>query len=112
MSAAKLNELNNADEPALIEYVVVHELAHLTVKSHSPDFWGLVSSALPDAQQRRRLDSETALFGQRMARVKLLSHCGPFGDGPTNALGQMRPDLPAWTPDQGYRNQPIAFRQF
>ena len=52
--AAKLNELNNADEPALIEYVVVHELVHLTVKSHSPDFWGLVSSALPDAQERRR----------------------------------------------------------
>ena len=41
-------------EPALIEYVVVHELAHLTVKSHSPEFWGLVSSALPDAQERRR----------------------------------------------------------
>ncbi len=50
MSAAKLNELNNADEPALIEY----ELAHLTVKSHSPEFWGLVSSVLPDAQERRR----------------------------------------------------------
>ena len=41
-------------EPALIEYVVVHELAHLRVKSHSAEFWGLVSSALPDAQDRRR----------------------------------------------------------
>lgn len=41
-------------EPALIEYVVVHELAHLAVKSHSPEFWGLVSNVLPDAQQRRR----------------------------------------------------------
>ena len=40
--------------PALIEYIVVHELAHLTHRNHSADFWSLVSSALPDAQQRRR----------------------------------------------------------
>ena len=41
-------------EPALIEYIVVHELAHLTVKNHSPDFWKLVTRAMPDAQQRRK----------------------------------------------------------
>ena len=41
-------------EPALIEYVVVHELAHLTVKSHSTAFWGLVSRAMPDARHRRK----------------------------------------------------------
>ena len=40
--------------PMLTEYVVVHELAHLTVKSHSTEFWGLVSKAMPDAQRRRR----------------------------------------------------------
>ena len=40
--------------PALIEYVVVHELAHLKVNSHSPEYWTLVSNLLPDAQQRRR----------------------------------------------------------
>ena len=41
-------------EPALIEYIVVHELAHLTVRNHSPDFWAVVSGAMPDAHQRRR----------------------------------------------------------
>ena len=41
-------------EPPLAEYLVVHELAHLTVKGHSTDFWGLVSKAMPDAQRRRR----------------------------------------------------------
>ena len=41
-------------KPALIEYLVVHELAHLTHRNHSKDFWGLVSEAMPDAQQLRK----------------------------------------------------------
>ena len=40
--------------PALIDYIVVHELAHLAQQNHSPDFWKLVERALPDAQQRRK----------------------------------------------------------
>ena len=40
-------------KPALIEYVVVHELAHLTHRNHSADFWSLLSKVMPDAQQRR-----------------------------------------------------------
>ena len=40
--------------PALIEYVVVHELSHLKVSSHSTEYWALVSGLLPEAQQRRR----------------------------------------------------------
>ncbi len=42
-------------KPALVEYVVVHELAHLTHPNHSTDFWGLVSRAMPDAQRRRQI---------------------------------------------------------
>ena len=41
-------------EPSLIEYVVVHELAHLTHLNHSADYWGLVSSVMPDVDQRRQ----------------------------------------------------------
>ena len=41
-------------EPSLVEYVVVHELCHLSVSNHSGEFWRLVASALPDAEARRR----------------------------------------------------------
>ena len=38
---------------SIIDYIVVHELCHLKVKNHSPNFWKLVSLALPDYQRRR-----------------------------------------------------------
>ena len=41
-------------QPELAEYVVVHELSHLQVSSHSAEYWAQVSSLLPDAQQRRQ----------------------------------------------------------
>lgn len=33
---------------SLIEYVVIHELAHITCENHSKDFWKLVRKYLPD----------------------------------------------------------------
>ena len=41
-------------DPALVDYVIVHELAHLTVRNHSDDYWKLVTRVIPDAQDRRR----------------------------------------------------------
>ena len=39
--------------PDLIDYVLVHELAHLHVPDHSARFWQRVQRAMPDCAARR-----------------------------------------------------------
>ncbi len=38
----------------ILDYVVIHELCHLIHLDHSPRFWGLVQSILPDYALRRK----------------------------------------------------------
>lgn len=40
--------------PALVDYVVVHELAHLREMNHSAAFWQVVAQACPDYAARRK----------------------------------------------------------
>lgn len=40
--------------PQIIDYVVVHELAHLHHMDHSPKFWAVVAQVMPDWKQLRR----------------------------------------------------------
>ena len=39
----------------LVEYVVVHELAHFLVPNHSEAFWNVVAGVLPDYKTRRKI---------------------------------------------------------
>jgi len=38
----------------VVDYVVVHELAHLKEMNHSPKFWAIVVSVLPDYKERQQ----------------------------------------------------------
>lgn len=38
----------------ILDYVVVHELCHLTYMNHSKDFWNMVASIIPDYKIRRK----------------------------------------------------------
>ena len=39
----------------IIDYVVIHELAHIKHKDHSARFWGFVAQILPDYLKRRKI---------------------------------------------------------
>ncbi len=39
--------------PSLIDYILVHEIAHLHETNHTPEFWKIVERAMQDYTQRR-----------------------------------------------------------
>ena len=39
--------------PSLIDYILVHELAHLREANHSPEYWGTVARLMPGYEQQR-----------------------------------------------------------
>lgn len=49
--------------PALIDYVIVHELNHLKVPHHGPDFWMHLGRAMPDYLERK---AELARVGAQL----------------------------------------------
>ncbi len=39
---------------AVLDYLILHELAHLKERNHSPAFWALVEQAMPNYRENRR----------------------------------------------------------
>ena len=51
-------------QPELIDYVIVHELAHLREMNHSKRFWEIVSTVFPDYKATRKtLHQQSRLLG-------------------------------------------------
>jgi predicted metal-dependent hydrolase len=48
--------------PSLIDYVIAHEVAHLSHMDHSPAFWNKVASLLPDYKSQRLKLKDFALL--------------------------------------------------
>jgi predicted metal-dependent hydrolase len=46
----------------IVDYVIVHELAHIREMNHSRTFWRQVEAVLPDYRERRRWLRENAPF--------------------------------------------------
>jgi predicted metal-dependent hydrolase len=53
--------------PEILDYVIVHELAHIRELNHSRRFWNLVGTAIPEYRQRRKWLREN---GGRLAPPK------------------------------------------
>ena len=49
--------------PTLVDYVIVHELAHVHVPNHTPEFWLRVERAMPNYQLAK---SNLALLGSKL----------------------------------------------
>jgi len=37
----------------VIDYIVVHELAHIRIKNHSKRFWEYIGEVMPDYKRRK-----------------------------------------------------------
>ena len=53
----------------ILDYVVVHELAHLKQLNHSPKFWSIVGEILPDYKVRRKWLKENGGYFIRQTKI-------------------------------------------
>lgn len=59
--------------PVILDYVVVHELCHLTHMDHSKNFWNMVASVMPEYKECRKWLRE---HGQELTLENHMSRLG------------------------------------
>lgn len=71
---------------AVLDYAVLHEMAHLKERNHGPAFWSLVRSHMPDFERRKAwLEGHEHLMGftkiepQETTQLGLFRHSGANG---------------------------------
>lgn len=85
--------------PEVLDYVVVHELAHLRWRGHGKRFWDLVARHCPEQRRRRRWlrDNGRALLAGQLpgaGAVEREDAQGPLGAGRQEILGQGEVEAP------------------
>lgn len=59
--------------PAVLDYVVVHELCHLKQMNHSPEFWAEVAAVLPEYEKEKKwLRNNGNLIIERLRQREIL----------------------------------------
>lgn len=59
--------------PVILDYVVVHELCHLTHMDHSKNFWNMVAAVMPEYKEYRKWLRE---HGQELTLENHMSRLG------------------------------------
>jgi len=49
----------------IIDYVVVHELAHIKQHNHSPKFWNIIESTIPDYRKQKE---KLKILGEKLSK--------------------------------------------
>lgn len=52
----------------LADYIIVHELCHLSELNHSAQFWKLVGRALPNYKEHKKELQKVCVIGSRLVR--------------------------------------------
>jgi hypothetical protein len=65
----------------IVDYIVVHEMAHMTEKNHTPEFWHIIGLILPDYETRKEwLDKNGKYFSGWIENSNCLKNSIPIYD--------------------------------
>lgn len=82
----RLNATLRQMPPWVLEYVVVHELAHALHPNHSPAFWALVRQVYPKTEQAKAFLHGVSWLGRHWAQLPPVERALLTGSGAEGAV--------------------------